>query len=193
MKLAFVDLDGVVADNTKRFEKAESRKEWHRANLYEALKPELDNPTNQAQVRKGLDDFLENLFWQRVFDSELVNLDTLIDGVHEALDQLQRDGYSVMLLTSRPESMRQATESWLANKALMMRSLYAFELIMKAPAFQYTKTPVWKAGMVQTLAMLYGAGGVLFIDDEQANIDEILKHMDTVTCFKSLAEAVEVK
>ncbi len=43
-------------------------------------------------------------------------------------------------------------------------------LVMKPPAFQYTKTVVWKAGIVQMLAAMFEASEVLFVDDESTNI-----------------------
>lgn len=169
MKLAIIDLDGVVANVDARFAHAEEVRQTY---LY---------PDSKDAI---------NAYWQAVFDSEYVPTDTLIDGVNEALLDVQHAGYRLIFLTSRPESMRDATARWLFE-----HTVYDLddELIMKAPAFQYTKTVVWKAGIVQTLEALYGATDLLIVDDEQANIDEHLKYFNTVQTreiCKSLAEAV---
>src|ERR1043166_3013109 len=110
--------------------------------------------------------------WQIAFDPELVTLDTLIEGVHQQLETLESQGYTIIYLTSRPEPMRKATEAWLARHGLHTRMLG-----MKSAAFQFTKTVVWKAGMVNTLANAFQVQDVLVVDDERANIDEIRKHV----------------
>lgn len=179
MKLAIIDLDGVVANADARFAKAEEVKKA----TWEDRSVELGTKERTATDR----------YWRTVFDPALVELDTLIEGVTEAIDYLFDDmGYTVVLLTSRPESMREATSKWLWEVALLLPSVTR-NLIMKAPAFQYTKTVTWKAGMVQTLEALYGAIDLLIIDDEQANINEHLRYFSNVQTrelCKSLAEAV---
>ena len=135
----------------------------------------------------------DNVYWRAVFNPAYVSLDTPIDGVNEALLDIQHEGYKVIFLTSRPESMRDATAFWLFG-----HSVYDGddELVMKAGAFQYTKTTVWKAGMVQTLSTLYHASYVLVVDDEQSNLDEIVRHATVppvvpgLMIAYSLAEAV---
>jgi hypothetical protein len=121
--------------------------------------------------------------WQIAFDPELVVLDIIIDGVHAQLEALERRGYTIIYLTSRPESMRAATLTWLDKHGLATRML-----VMKSAAFQFTKTVVWKAGMVNTLATALQAREVLVVDDEQANIDEIRKHVTLQAHYVNLAE-----
>src|SRR5260221_1413319 len=172
MKLAVIDLDGVVANATARFEQAKADAE---AAFVE-----------QAYEKREYD----NGYWRAVFNPAYVSLDTPIDGVNEALLDIQQEGYKVIFLTSRPEDMRDATAHWLFEHTVYDGD---DELIMKAPAFQYVKTTVWKAGMVQTLEALYGATDLLIIDDEQANINEHLKYFSNIQTreiCKSLAEAV---
>jgi len=193
LKLAIVDLDMVVADNTKRMEIAETKREFYRQHLGDAMPDALANPVNHAQVQKGFDDLLDNLYWQAAFNPQLVSLDTLIEGANEIVLDLRADGYKVVFLTSRPESMRHATERWLFEHTVYDRD---DELVMKPPAFQFTKTSAWKAGMVQTLSMFYGGEDVMFIDDDQSNIDELVKHGSLdgalhVWCYRSLIEAVK--
>lgn len=153
--IAFVDLDGVVANNEARFARATSN---------------------------------NKIDWQIAFDPGLIVLDTLIDGVFHQLNFLEQRGYTIFYLTSRPESMRDATESWLEEHNLQA----ARTLVMKSVAFQFTKTVVWKAGMVDTLTQMYQCREIIIIDDEQANIDEIKKFVHahlSVDSFVSLIDA----
>src|SRR2546421_12075830 len=84
-------------------------------------------------------------YWRTVFNPEHVPLDTVIEGALDAMAWLSLEGYEVVIVTSRPESMREATRRWLFDQG----KWNAKAIIMKTPAFQYTKTVVWKAGMVQ--------------------------------------------
>lgn len=180
MKLAIIDLDGVIADATARFAKAEEVKQAY----IERASSEL----YAADEREAT-----NIYWRAVFNPEYVPTDTLIDGVNEALHEIEQQGYDLFLLTSRPESMREATLNWLFSHFILLPEWSDYRLVMKPSAFQYVKTVVWKAGMVQTLEALYGATDLLIIDDEQVNIDEHLKYFSNVQTrelCKSLAEAV---
>ncbi len=185
MKLCVCDLDGVLADNTARFARAEQERQ---AFLQEMdIDPEDADKTPAKLIEKEA----TNLYWRTVFSPELVPLDTLIEGAIDAMAQLSLKGYEVVILTSRPESMREATMRWLFDQG----KWNAKAIIMKAPAFQYVKTVIWKAGMIQTLAALYIADDLIVIDDEQVNIDELHKHgfEDSLKlrCYTSLQEAIE--
>ncbi len=152
IKLALIDLDGVVADPSKRFEYAEQ--------LASVLHDKKTQYKEWTQV-----------YWQAVFDPERVETDTLIEGAVDALEALVIDGYQVIFLTSRPESMRAATAQWLVDHAV--KTLGSEQLLMKPPAFQYTKTVTWKAGTIQMLACFYAAEEVLVIDDEHSASDAL--------------------
>ncbi len=173
MKLCIVDLDGVVANATARFAKAEEAKQEY-----------LADPDSFSDERTATD-----LYWRTVFDPEYVPLDTLIEGVNDALNTLQEAGYQVIFLTSRPQSMAEATLDWFGLNIFINPGA---DILFKAPAFQYVKTTVWKAGMVQTLFMLYDAGEMIVVDDEVANLQEIGKWIASPQYlgFTSLAEAV---
>ena len=181
MKLAIIDLDGVVADATARFAKAEEVKQ--------AYVERASNDLYAADEREAT-----NIYWRAVFNPEYVPLDVPM-AVDEDLEVLDRQHWQILYLTSRPESMREATEEWLNDHSLYAWSMVNFpgSLIMKAPAFQYVKTIIWKAGMIHSLAALAGATELLVIDDEQANLNEVVRYTlelpDLVTA-KSLAEAV---
>lgn len=189
MKLAIIDFDGVVADATARFAQAEEVKQaW----LDKARSILLS--TNAVDEREAT-----NLYWRTVFDPANVSMDTEIDGASEAIYQLvEEHDYTIVFLTSRPETMRQATISWLSDLTGEDNDpVYGLERVfMKAAAFQYVKTVVWKAGMVQTLATFFGASQVLVVDDEQANLNEIVKHATVppqvpgLMIAKSLVEAI---
>jgi len=152
-KLAVIDLDGVVADATARFAKAEEVKQAYVAQMQEEF---------SFSDERGATD----TYWHTVFSPEHVPLDTLIAGVNDALNTLLRSGYHIVFLTSRPQRMAVATLEWFSLHVFVEREC---GFIFKAPAFQYVKTVVWKAGMVQTLAAFYGADEVVFIDDEESN------------------------
>jgi hypothetical protein len=173
-KLAIIDLDGVVADADARFAKAEEVRK-------------------SAHVRVLTVSEANDLYWRTVFTPELVSLDTLLPGTNEYLLDIQDSGYKVIFMTSRPQSMRDATVDWLFEHTVYDTD---DELIMKPSAFQYTKTTVWKAGMVQMLTDFYHAEQVLVIDDEQSNLNEITRQALTppqvpgLIVAMSLAEAV---
>ncbi|SRR5579875_1013187 len=178
-RLCIVDIDGVVADSTARFAKAEEAKQ-------KAIKLLESDPATWSIAKSKATD----LFWRTAFTPELVTLDTLIEGTLEAVRNLWSDGWDVFFLTSRPESMRNATIEWFRVNRFPSFLVDGEKLYMKAPAFQYTKTIVWKAGMIETIAANYEAEEVLVIDDEQVNIDEIMKYAEkapyTIRCYKSL-------
>jgi phosphoglycolate phosphatase-like HAD superfamily hydrolase len=191
-RLCVVDLDGVVADSTARFAKAEEAKQRFIADMRLGNILSSSKPWSERAV---------DVYWKTAFSPELVSLDTLIAGVPQALDALAADGYRVLFLTSRPESMRAATIQWLDGHDLLRAWSHtprimtpARELAMKASAFQYTKTVLWKVGMVQTLVGMFDASEVLFVDDEEANCEAMrasgLGDIVILHCRASLAEAI---
>lgn len=123
--------------------------------------------------------------WRVAFNPDLVKLDTLIDGCPDCLKKLEADGYVVIFLTSRPEPMRVVTEQWLTLHGL----LDGRRLIMKPLSKQYTKTKVWKAEKVQDLIEEIQPENVIFIDDEQANVQAVTELLPAARCFLALAEA----
>lgn len=157
--VAFIDIDGVIANNDARFE--------------------------QATTNGKID-------WKIAFDSDLIKLDTLIDGADECLQHLQKT-FRIVLFSSRPESLREATNAWLKEHG--QYGIPHSHLVLKPPAAQYTKTVTWKALTLDTLAMFLDAEFAIFVDDEAANIDEVVKHMDTrrytLNTYSDLASAVK--
>lgn len=153
-KLAIIDLDGVIVDASKRFEQAEAARA-----------------------------FGNDAYWRMALDPNLIPLDTLIPGADVALADLEKDGYTVVYLTSRPENMRQNTRAWMAA-----HDLVGPPLVMKPHAAQYIKTIVWKNVMVQHLVAWYEPSEVLYVDDEQQHCDAINGLAVELTCKTSLLE-----
>ncbi len=124
--------------------------------------------------------------WRIALNGEHVHLDTLIEGSIQALIALEKR-YTVVFLTSRPDSMRAATLEWFRVHNVALRRLE-----MKPSSAQYTKTKAWKAERVGKLAREYNASHIVLVEDEQANIDEILAHNSalSIDAYTSLNGAV---
>lgn len=156
--IAFIDIDGVIANSNARFE--------------------------QATTNGKID-------WKIAFDPELIKTDVLIEGADECLQYLQKT-FRIVLFSSRPESLRDATNAWLKEHG--QYGIPHSHLILKPPAAQYIKTVTWKALTLDTLAMFLDAEFVIFVDDEPANINEVVKHMDTsrytLNTYSDLAAAI---
>lgn len=178
VKLAIVDIDGVIADASARFARAEAIREAAR---------------NDRAIQLGeRERTATDRYWRAALDPAYVYLDTLIEGVLDLIDDLANNhGYRILYLTSRPTIMREATIHWFEAHGVQVGSLPAPGidwLVMKAPAFQYVKTPVWKAGMVHTLLDLFDVApeDAIYIDDETAHHYEVQRHLPDVKCYASL-------
>jgi hypothetical protein len=148
-KLAFLDLDGVIADPQLRFAHAQA--------FVTALRA--------AGQRQLAEKDVTGVYWREVFNPKIIDLDTPIPGAAGQVDGLKATGWQIIYHTSRPELLRRATMAWLARYA-MPEGLLA----MKPPSAQFQKTALWKAITVQTLAGLLRAEEVLVVDDEDANL-----------------------
>ena len=165
-KLAVVDLDRVVANSDARFAMAALAKEQWLMERQKGLPYAVE-----ALAEKSATD----VYWREAFNPIHVPLDELIDGADGDIIALTLQGYEIVYLTSRPSSMRVATLAWLEYYNLLASDEFS-RLVMKESAFQYVKTIVWKAGMAQTLAHLFDAEEILFITDQQAEIDELQRY-----------------
>lgn len=158
-RLAIIDLDGVIANNESRMSKA----------LETAEASVIDTPYE----KKAYDD----LYWRTAFTPDLVSLDTLIDGVLVDLDSLISAHYRIILLTSRPESMREVTVAWLEDNGIEVAPAFGedfgYSLIMKPASQQFVKTVVWKAGIVEVLVHLFDCDELMYIDDEPTHCEAI--------------------
>jgi hypothetical protein len=154
-KLAIIDLDGVVAVSDARFAKAE-----------EAKTHALARNADQRQATQ--------IYWQTAFDPALVALDVPVAGAQGHLSRMSFVGYKLIYLTSRPEVMGDATTDWLVRHHLWT---LAEGLWLKPEAAQFTKTYIWKAGEAQRLTLKHGMEWALFVDDEEKNREELLRHV----------------
>lgn len=185
-KIAIIDLDGVCVDSSARFAKAEEAKaayvesqDWQDA---------LENHGTAYLERQATD-----LYWRTAFTPDLVQLDTLMDGVNERISMLRQFGYRVVILTSRPETMRKVTSDWLFDH--IVGDIADNSLIMKPLSQQFVKTPTWKAGTIEVLARALGADDLLVVDDEHAQqLAADLAPLDcfNVMCCTSLVTALRV-
>lgn len=144
-KVAFIDLDGVVADSTKRFVLATVAK--------------LEAQQSGVGEREAVD-----IYWRTALNGEHVPHDELIEGCLVSLTILAQQGYCIVYLTSRPEHMRRATETWLNKHNLFISSVLMLD--MKPADKQFTKTVAWKIDRLHELATNMQADEVLFVDDE---------------------------
>jgi hypothetical protein len=138
-RIAIIDIDGVIANSDARFALA-------------------------RQGGDGQKGAAGSVNWSVAFEPANVVLDTLIQGADQAVQRLERLGYAIIFLTSRPESMRQATEAWLTQ-----REMDGYEVIMKPVSALRVKTVKWKADEVARIASLYIVDEIIFVDDEEAN------------------------
>ncbi len=172
-RIAFVDIDGVIADSTARFE--------HARTTTDAVYP--GGTLEQCDYR--------DLYWQTVFDPRHVHLDVLIEGTASYLLLSSAIYSKIIYLTSRPEAMRSATERWLDEHNVLH---FAANVLMKPSAAQYIKTFTWKALTIQTWASAFGATEVLVVDDEEINLNEIKRYVSlsyVLRCQKSLKREVD--
>ncbi len=176
MKLVFVDFDGILAKILMRLAKA--------FEMYCQSVPEELAWLRTESAAKNND-----IYWQCVFLPQLVPLDEYMEGSAEALDELERRGYQIIILTSRIDTMYEASIEWLQQHGLLTPPR---RLVMK-PAKMKIGTPLLKAVDVYALASFLMAHEVLYIDDQKVNGDEVGKY---ITCTfrqaQSLEEALEI-
>jgi hypothetical protein len=188
MKLALIDVDGIIADPTKRLSKAEEAAQQAEKQAYDAWYKQNENSgiislERGAEAERQIKQLRANIYWRTTFTPELVSLDTLIDGAGEALNAIACAGYAMVSLTSRPESMRKATEQWLSAQHFEIDTSHmpymsgVDGLIMKPASQQYVKTLIWKQGVVELLVRLIEPTELLFIDDRE-DIQEAIAALD---------------
>lgn len=157
-KIAISDFDGVIANITEHTKIAQER-----AKAF-ALELALD-PKEEA-YRKALSSFFYSE--RGFFDNELVKYDQLMSGCGKALAQFSQEYDKVIVLTSRPSSMREATLQWFSQQCPGYESI---QFIFKDSNESVMKTAVWKANTVAYFAEQYEA--VLFIDDDERNREAV--------------------
>ena len=127
--------------------------------------------------------------WKVAFDPDLVVHDVLIAQADEHIERLREEGFTVLVLTSRPESMREASQAWFIEHGVVFEQRF---LIMKPPCAQYIKTLAWKTSVIDLLAHLFEAEVVLYVDDDEKNMAEVIKHLSNqryrLVTYTSLAD-----
>jgi hypothetical protein len=170
-KVLLCDLDGVVADSTKRFELAEEAKQQQ---LLVDCNPRIAT----------------DVYWRTALNGSHVHLDEMIENTLLHLHWLEVDGWQIAFLTSRPEHMRSATMDWLDTHDLRVQER---RLEMKPESAKWTKTILWKIDRLQEIADELDADEVMLIDDESAIGEELTARSMTqvVKFYSSLAQACE--
>jgi hypothetical protein len=162
--LCCMDLDGVVVNRDAHLALARG--------VYIARCKEEGKEPEPQTYNHGFD-------WDTFQDSAHVPLDTLIEGAYEAIHALRNQGWRLVYLTSRPESMRWATLTWLSNQGIACQpvdgALRWIDVYMKDEEARYDKTPQWKAQQVMRLVEMYQASEILIVDDQISNLEAIVQ------------------
>lgn len=124
--------------------------------------------------------------WKIALDPALVELDLLVEGAGEALEQISQAGYQVAFLTGRPEKMRNATLQWFERHNIAV----GYPLVMR-PNGDYSKAADFKRREIETLLREYAPEQVMFVDDLVEKCPDILEHIECAVCYGSLREACE--
>lgn len=161
-KIAFIEIDGPIANYDARFALAESIA-WRK-------------------FAPGTRDW-KDAYWHVAFTPENIGHDVLVPGAYEALIEIEKT-HEIILLTSRPEHMREATRQWLTSHRIGIGR----DLVMKPASCMWDKTLRWKTTIIHTLAYMYGTSEVLVIDPVQANLDELQRYTTSFAMryYKSL-------
>jgi hypothetical protein len=82
--------------------------------------------------------------WDIAHNDELVKQDEPNFPMIDLAKRYKKDGFKVVILTGRPESIRQVTEDWLKRYDIEYDALY-----MRNKNEYYIKAPVFKKGIYQ--------------------------------------------
>jgi beta-phosphoglucomutase-like phosphatase (HAD superfamily) len=153
-RLAICDFDGVIADIAEHTKIAQERA---KAFVLQQT-PSLDKEAE----RKALSRFFYSE--RGFFDTRLIEHDQLMSGCHQALARLSREYDKIVVVTSRPPSMREATLQWFSRWCPGYEHI---EFIFKDIEESVLKTASWKARLVAHFARQHDI--LLFIDDDERN------------------------
>ncbi|GCE50565.1 hypothetical protein EI42_04386 [Thermosporothrix hazakensis] len=67
-----------------------------------------------------------NIFYRRLFDSDLVKHDTPEPQARELIEHLETRGARIIYLTSRPHTMKNTTEQWLSEHHLLRPCVFKY-------------------------------------------------------------------
>jgi uncharacterized HAD superfamily protein len=152
--IVIVDFDGVIADHTEHTKIAQERA---RAFIREQA------PGSESRPERKV---LSTFFYSErgFFDTELVEHDQLMPGCHKALAHFSQAYDKMVIVTSRPLSMREATLRWFSQRCPDYQHI---EFLFKDSDESTIKTAAWKAQIVAHFAEQYDT--LLFIDDDEKN------------------------
>ena len=175
--IAILDFDGVIVDPTIHTNIAQERA---RAFVREHV---LD--LDRATERKVLSAFFYSE--QGFFDTTLIEYDRLMPGCSKVLANISRHYDTVVVVTSRPSFMREATLQWFSRWCPGYEHI---EFLFKDSDENAMKTAAWKAQRVAQLAEHHDT--LLFIDDDERNRNAVtairanLKNVTTSvkSCFE---------
>lgn len=167
-KLAVIDL-GTITDQSERYHKGQEAKNAYLTSIYQAGRSVGRAESLEAQRRE----------WAQIYAPINVYTNTLYEGAGEQLESLSMNfGYQTILLSAEPETLRQATEERLREQGIVIASLgteipgYDW-LLMCATAFvkherkaegMFDFTPIWTAGIVETLTALLQPSDILYVN-----------------------------
>ncbi len=152
--VALVNVDGTICDGSARFAMAETAKQGYLQN----------HPGNMREAQR--------IYWDTALDGDKCDMDTIIEGVHGQLAELEEQGYRIVYHTSRPEwRMRGGTLRWLYQNNLLLPGRF---LSMKPEREQFTKSYRWKIDELERIAGFMLAKEVLFVEAEQVITEELL-------------------
>jgi hypothetical protein len=153
-RIAILDFDGVIANIAEHTKIAQERAKAFVLQQAPGLDGEVE--------RKALSTFFYSE--RGFFDNQLVECDQLMTGCDKALAHLLQEYDNVVVLTSRPPSMREATFQWFSQWCPGYESIV---FIFKDSDEGVEKTTTWKARTVAHFAQQYDT--ILFIDDDERN------------------------
>jgi len=179
--LGIYDIDGIIAQNEKREEKANK----FVGNVLRYTKPYLSKKTQEIVEKE--------IFYHKdvFYNPEDVARDEAIADVRNHLYTLQNRGWVGWYLTSRPWSLYRITAKWLEEHQMPAASLFC-----KDEVWKYVRTKdQWKPGVVHTMAVLLRPQKIKFVDDEEETCKAVLECVSRlgidIRVYTSLAEAIK--
>ena len=120
----------------------------------------------------------------------MLEFDVPVAGVAQLLDKIEAEGWQVIFLSSRPDSMVVATRAWLVRYNYIKPD-HNRSLILKQDKEKYIHNATWKASMVKRLAQQMAATHVIFVDNEPATTDAVATlTFPGLTVYSTLLEAI---
>ena len=156
--IAICDFDGVIADSAEHTKIAQERAKAYLLQQASSL--------DREDERKALSSFFYSE--QGFFDNRLIEYYQLMAGCSEALACLSEQYDHVIVLTSRPLSMREATLQWFTRWCPGYENI---TFIFKDSDESTIKTAAWKAHIVASFAKQYHT--ILFIDNDKRNREAV--------------------